>query len=365
MKHTLLPVGEVDDRARSRWQELAVRAAEPNPFFEAEMIEPAAETLGQKVALSVLSDDAGDWAGVIPVHRGLRWREVPLPAPACWRHLYCFLGTPLIRAGDESAAWEAWLGPGGMPRSPFAGFDRIGSDGPVVAALDAVAAQRGLTVHRYEDFTRATLVRGRDGPYLGVSSKHRRELNRQWRKLSEALDGEPEIRDRSGSDDAVERFMEIEASGWKGREGTAFACEPGHAEFFRRICRGLAAAGRLELLSLEIGERRIAMKCNIRAGAGVFAFKIGYDEAFGSYSPGIHLERYTIEHLDDSPPEIKWVDTCADPDNKMSKRVWPDRRAIAALAVPARGPAGSLGRLGLRAGAKVNERRKGTNDQDS
>lgn len=365
MKAVLRPVAEIDESGQGRWRELAEQAAEPNPFFEAELVVPAEGTVASGAQVLVAQDDAGDWAGALPVRRAIRWRECPLPSRSAWRHLYCFLGTPLVRAGAEDEVMEAWLGRGGPSRRPYLGFDRIGSDGPVAAALERAAQAAGTPVFRYEDFERATLERGRDGPYLGVNTKHRRELDRQWRRLSEMAGSEPVIRDRAGEAEAVEDFMRIEASGWKGREGTAFACDDAHAEYFRRICASLAEAGRLELLALETAEGTIAMKCNIRAGAGVFAFKIGYDEDYAQFSPGIQLERYTIEHLDEAPPEVKWVDTCADPDNRMSKRVWPDRRAIAALAVPAPGPSGALGRAALRAGLKVNERRKGTDDKHS
>lgn len=365
MRSSLIPIAELSDADLRRWEELAIRASEPNPFFEKDLVLPAAELLARRVALLVAIDSGGDWAGAMPVRRGLRWREVPVPAMAAWRHLYCFLGTPLMAAGAEDAVCAAWLSDGGPGRRPFLGIDRIGADGPVSAALKKAAEEAGTPVVTYEHYSRATLDRDREEGSLGVNTKHRRELNRLWRRLSEHLDGELEVRDRAGEDAAIEDFLRIEASGWKGREGTAFACDPGHAEFFRQICRSLAAAGRLEMLTLGAGDRIVAMKCNIRAGAGLFAFKIGYDEDLGSYSPGIHLERFTIENLDEAPPEVRWVDTCADPDNRMSKRVWPDRRTIEAIAIPAAGPSGGLGRLALKAGIKVNERRKGTHDADT
>lgn len=365
MRSALIPIAGLDESDIARWRELSARAAEPNPFFEPELTLPAAQLLAGRTAVLIAVDGSGDWAGCMPVRRGIRWREVPAPALAAWRHLYCFLGTPLVAAGHEDEVLEAWIGEGGPSRRPFLGIDRIGADGPVFAALERAAATTGTPLVRYETYTRATLDRDRDGAALGVNTKHRRELNRLWRRLSEHLDGELEVTDRAGEEAAIEDFLRIEASGWKGREGTAFACDPGHAEFFRRLCRAFAAEGRLEMLSLQAGERVVAMKCNIRAGAGLFGFKIGYDEDLGSFSPGIHLEQFSIEKLNDAPPDLKWFDTCADPDNRMSKRVWPDRRTIGAVAIPARGVSGGLGRLALRAGAKVNERRKGTDDADT
>ncbi len=69
----------------------------------------------------------------------------------------------------------------------------------------------------------------------------------------------------------------IEASGWKGRSGTAFS-SIGHDQFFRDICAYFRERGRLQLLVLRAGDRPLAVKCNFRAGDGLFAFKIGFDE---------------------------------------------------------------------------------------
>jgi hypothetical protein len=71
----------------------------------------------------------------------------------------------------------------------------------------------------------------------GIAGRHRRELRRLVRRLDEL--GGLALRRLGPSDDAapwVERFLELEASGWKGRAGTAMAADPGHRAFLERIC---------------------------------------------------------------------------------------------------------------------------------
>jgi len=46
-------------------------AVEPNPFFESQMVEPAAATFGKDASLLVAVDAEDDWAGCMPVHRGI------------------------------------------------------------------------------------------------------------------------------------------------------------------------------------------------------------------------------------------------------------------------------------------------------
>jgi len=95
------------------------------------------------------------------------------------------------------------------------------------------------------------------------------------------------------------------------------------------------------MLALVVGGRTVAMKCNVLAGAGSYAFKITYDEDYARYSPGVLLEMENIRRFH-SRGDLQWMDSCADPGNWMMNRIWPDRRRIATLVVPGGNFAGPL-----------------------
>ncbi len=84
--------------------------------------------------------------------------------------------------------------------------------------------------------------------------------------------------------------------------------------------------------ALQVGDRTIAMKCNILADPGIFYFKIAYDENYAKFSPGIRLETemFTLFH---ERAEASWVDSCAAPRNEMNNRLLPDRRSFVTLTV--------------------------------
>jgi hypothetical protein len=50
----------------------------------------------------------------------------------------------------------------------------------------------------------------------------------------------------------LERFYELEGSGWKGRSGTAIACDSQTREFYDAIARAAADFGYLSLDFLEV-----------------------------------------------------------------------------------------------------------------
>ena len=56
-----------------------------------------------------------------------------------------------------------------------------------------------------------------------------------------------------GGAEAIERFLTLEAAGWKGVAHTATPSTAGEADFFRAVCSSFAADNRLRLLSLEAG----------------------------------------------------------------------------------------------------------------
>jgi CelD/BcsL family acetyltransferase involved in cellulose biosynthesis len=321
---SLLDLAALSERDVEAWRDLAGRSVEANPFFEPSFATPAARLLGAGSVRLLVVEAGGEWFACLPMQR-----KGPLSAYAAWKHIYCFLGTPLLdraRAAEAAVVLTQWCAEQGHPLCL-----RTAADQRVTARLLEAGARHGLQVLHASTFRRAALVRDADGNYLdGQRSHRRREQARLRRRLSETLGAELVAVDRAGEDAAIERFIELEAAGWKGRAGTAFACNAAHAELFRELCRTYAAEGRLQLLSLEAGDRAVAMKCNVSSGDELFCFKIAHDESLATYSPGVMLEldNMAIFHSERSE---RVMDSCADHDNQMINRLWPDRRRIVNL----------------------------------
>jgi CelD/BcsL family acetyltransferase involved in cellulose biosynthesis len=337
----LLAFGELTEPQVGRWRELALQAAQPNPFFEPEFVLPLAATVSARSRLLVAERD-GEWIGAMPVRNAASWHRIPLPGTVSWRTHYTYLGLPLLhRDHADAAAWS--LVEAGVRRPRYLGLDLLDADGPVTDALEGAASALGFSTTVLRRHERAALRRRADpADYVDVKPKHRRERRRQRDRLCEELGSEIEAHDESGGERAVDDFLRLEASGWKRNAGTAMSSLEGHAEMFRQICRRFDASGRLQLLVLRAGERALAAKCNLRAGDGAFCFKIAFDESLARFSPGIQLELANIDffHRD---PQLKWLDSCAEPNNEMINRLWPDRRAVQVTAVTPPG-AGRVGR---------------------
>src|SRR5258705_480942 len=94
-----------------------------------------------------------------------------------------------------------------------------------------------------------------------------------WRELEPGEDAAPWLRD----------FLELEASGWKGRGQSALACSQSEREFFVSAATAAHDLGQLTLLGLFLDDRPLALKCNFLAGAGGFAFKIAFGQEYPAF----------------------------------------------------------------------------------
>lgn len=86
-------------------------------------------------------------------------------------------------------------------------------------------------------------------------------------------------------DRELDRFLAVEASGWKNRAGSAIACRPDTLAFYRALARVFHARGQLALSALLFGDRVVAADFSILHGRRLFSLKAGFDEELGPLSP--------------------------------------------------------------------------------
>ncbi len=96
-------------------------------------------------------------------------------------------------------------------------------------------------------------------------------------------------------------ILAVEASGWKGRGGTAIRQVPEARTFYEKLCRDLADAGKLRVFLHWRDDRIIAFKvCTLHAGR-LSSLKIGYREEFSRDSPGQVLRYWAVKWAFEQP----------------------------------------------------------------
>jgi hypothetical protein len=287
-----------DPRLLYQWAELEQEALEPNPFFAQQLVLPAARHLGAGTSVSLLIAESGArLLFLLPVVQPRPgFGGVAVPQLRSWVHDYCYLGTPLLsRHDDPDRIWKAVQSELRRVAPATLLATRLHSgDGSVAAALSRADANGGYGVRQGSVAARGFVDRRPTQTYATewMPRRHLANFARRRRQLSQTLEAGIDTADRTavGLNEAIEEFLRLEASGWKGRTGTAMLCRPGHDRFFREVCRGFAEEGRLMFLGLQAEAQVPAFSTALLAGRGLFGFKKAYDETFARWSPGTLLD---------------------------------------------------------------------------
>jgi hypothetical protein len=320
------------------WAELSSTAVVRNPFYEPWMMLPALERLVDKEVLYFLlvfgpvgKHGPQPLWGLFPLEIQPKCLHLPIRTLAFWHHRYSSLATPLIAADhawDVLESFWKWF-----QSNPFR--CRILDTNYLLAEGRFHAVWADFAIGRcsimLNEFPRALLEpSGTAESYISnaVSKKHYGHFLRQERQLAALGTLKYHLVTSVSDVDAwVDEFLRLEASGWKGRDGGAFAKQPENAAFLREITRDGFLRNCLVLSSLHLDGKAIAMIHNLRAGEGAFTFKIAYDEEYGKYSPGLLLQLEYLRRLFHDPL-IKWIDSGASPRHPLFCRIWSERRLI-------------------------------------
>jgi CelD/BcsL family acetyltransferase involved in cellulose biosynthesis len=128
------------------------------------------------------------------------------------------------------------------------------------------------------------------------TAKARSSMRRRARRLDER--GEVTFETCRGGDElraVLDEGLAVEASGWKGRRGTAIACDPATLAFYRRVARWAGEHGWLLLTMLRVDRRIVAFSVGFDHDDVFYGLKIGYDERHAQLSPGLQLMHRTFD----------------------------------------------------------------------
>jgi CelD/BcsL family acetyltransferase involved in cellulose biosynthesis len=267
------------------WDELAGEAGVP-PFLRPGWFSAWLTAFGTGRLTVLAVRRGGRLVGVMPLSR----RAGVLASPTNWH-------TPLYGpvAADEQALRE--ILDGILAQSPRR-IDLSFLDGGGSVAREL----RGLSGSRH--YVERTVMQS---PYLpidgdweaywqSVSGKLRQTVRRCSRRLAEI--GEVSLDIESGAErlnDLLAEGLQVEASNWKGRSGTAIASDPRTARFYTELARWAASRGLLRFAFLRVGGRALAFHFALESQNKYYLLKPGYNEEFRKAGPGTVLTQRMVE----------------------------------------------------------------------
>jgi CelD/BcsL family acetyltransferase involved in cellulose biosynthesis len=326
------------------WRELAARALAPNVFYEPAFALAAAAAFGRDVGAVLIWSGTSPrkLLGFFPARIESRRYGLKLPVLVGWTHPFGPLGTPLVEreaAEPVIAAWLAHLA--GNPKLPgVLLLPLVPEDGPFAAALAAILRRAQVPAAPFNRHCRAMLAPplGDRSDYVerALGARKLKELRRVGRRLADLgavlFTATTKLSDVAA---AVEDFLTLEASGWKGKAGTAAAHYADIGRFIRTALRALAEEGKVSINRILLDGRAIAATITLRSADSAWFWKIAYDETFARFSPGVMLTvavtEELLEHLC-----VARTDSCASANHPMIDHIWRERLALCDLMVAVR-----------------------------
>lgn len=129
----------------------------------------------------------------------------------------------------------------------------------------------------------------------------RKNLRRYQRRCTEDL-GAPRLTDVTNVDaidDALDRYGEMESSGWKGKAGTAISRTNAQGAFYSALLRQFALAGKGRVAELRFADKLAASRLLVGNDRMWVILKTTYDESLAAFAPGRQLLYELLRRITD------------------------------------------------------------------
>lgn len=316
------------------WEDLCERCVDDNVYYSPRYALALLETVesDKDVRFAIVWDETR-LVAMLPF-TSLKF-AIPLlrPARRAWQSQYTFSCMPLL---DKLRKTEA----AGILVDVLASISpgewiipTLNTKDEACQAIIASLQQRAAPWVFLDRFERATLEAGRtfdEHMKSHVSSKRRRDLARVRRRFEELGEvGHESHCFGEGLDRAVSAFLEIEASGWKGKRRTALACNEKSRKFATKVFTGRNADSICRADVLTLDGAPVAVSLSTLAGRTGFTVKGAYDEAYRRYRVGLLLEIEVIRSF----LSENWAGRLdsATPGAHVIEQLWPGRVEVADL----------------------------------
>jgi hypothetical protein len=319
--------------------ELARRALEPNPHMSPAAVAAARVVVPEDrivILAAWLSEALGSerLAGIWALRRQRDWRTgfaAVLTTPIL--PLYEVSSLPVIDADHAEDVMQAMLrhllASGDLPRT--LAVPLLPLEGPSFAAIEEACRATGSRLGTCERWQRPVMQ-----PQPGDDAERylRRTLGQGYKKRMQqfraiARHGAMSFRRRRGeaARAALPEFVALEAAGWKGEAGTAIARLPQASAYFDSLATQFAAADALQIDTLLLDDRPLAMGLLVESAGARHFLKIAYDESQPRHSPGRALTIAMLQaDFAGTPPSF--FDSGAGDGVDAGTYVWGERRAM-------------------------------------
>ncbi len=301
------------------WQDVLFHSHSINPFLDYHWISNWLQHFarGNPLNIYLAQNEANETLGIFPliaakdVLLGVKSNILSFPANS-----HSFRTDLLTRQDQRAELFTAWFNHvKATQKFDYLKFKEFLYDPKFFAVLK----ERGIPF---------TLEEKKQPPYLNIKENwetyfkarrghFRRNLRRRIRNAQKEF-GAVTYRVFNGSNSELEGWISagltLEASGWKGKKGSAILNSEEVKKFYLDVAQNFNARKMLHLGAVYFGERMVAFNFSLIYRDVFYLLKIAYDENVPRYSPGqimmFHLLQWVfgqgLQSFDFLGPSMPW-----------------------------------------------------------
>lgn len=263
---------------RDDWNALA--GADSPPFAQHSWFEAAFAAFKSRNEAVLAVWDGPDLAAAVPVHLHRNDAVAPIHHEAS---PYC---PPVRPAAVATAAAELLRADVRIEDIPVAH--------PLVTALTGRRSR--LVLRRESELQPLVDLRTTWPEYRAAMKSHWRSLEQTRRKMSRNFDVAFRLVETPDDPTAqLRQGLELEAAGWKGRNGTAILQRAADLRFYSEVVTRFHDSGQLRVSELTLDGELVAWDITLLSSNRLYGLKAAYAEAHHSLSPGLVLRLAIIE----------------------------------------------------------------------
>ncbi|HEY2381247.1 MAG TPA: GNAT family N-acetyltransferase [Terriglobia bacterium] len=286
---------EIVESLAEEWRRLCEEGRCNEPFYRPEWVAAYIRAFAQEAKVVVVTARVdGELKAVLPlIEERSYFRGIPIKrlrdaanAHSCRFDIVCAPGSQGEAA--VQAIWKFLAERSGWDMMQFSSVPEGSALNSFAqaASSDAFPTERNVSM-RSPYLPLTGLGETKDPLVLQSSANFRSIVRRRERQLKSQ--GTVLLRRVTKADpQMLQRFYDLERSGWKGEEGTAIACSEQTRQFYDEIAANGERFGYLSLFFLEFDGHPVAGQFGLAHAGRYFMPKIGIDENYSKCGPG-HL----------------------------------------------------------------------------
>lgn len=329
---TALRVDVCDDagtltRIEPAWRELICPADRSKAFMRPEWIRAWWAAFGRAGQLRLMTVWQGDrLVGVLPLMlHAVRRYGIGLRRLGAVANVHSPRFDLMVAPGVEGVVDAVWNRIAGMEEQwDVFELPRLLSTSPSIRTLSERARSDGFRFGLWQAESSPFIDTDTEwDAYLAARSKNlRKEVRRKLRQMAQIGRTTLEIVDEPAAvPEALDAGFNIEADGWKGRNGSAMRSLADVRRFYRELAVRMADSGLLRMHFLKLDGEPVAFDLSIELERRLFSLKSGFRQALSARSPGLVLLGLMLEHYMSS--DLEEIDLLGGED--PFKRRWTQR----------------------------------------